>query len=142
MTHDEFVGQVQARAKLDSRGHAETAIRATLETLAERLEPGIADNIASQLPQEIARHLTTDTTFQRLTLDEFFHRVREREGPSAELPDSTYHARVVMEVLQLAITPAAVEKLRTQFPAEYEPLLSAGSEGKMRVDDRGRADAR
>ena len=53
MEHDEFVGQVQNRARLGSRGDAERAIRATLETLAERIADGTAQNLAAQLPVEI-----------------------------------------------------------------------------------------
>jgi uncharacterized protein (DUF2267 family) len=143
MNHDEFVGQVQARARFGSRGDAERAIRATLETLAERLDGGFAENMAAQLPSEIARHLKTDAPFERITLDEFFHRVLQREsedGHRVDLPEATYHARVVMEVLQTAVTQGTIEKLRTQLPAEFEPLLSVGSEGRMRVE--GGADSR
>jgi uncharacterized protein (DUF2267 family) len=42
MQHDEFIGQVQNRAKLPSRGEAEGATRATLETLGERI-PELVD---------------------------------------------------------------------------------------------------
>ena len=130
MNHDEFVGQVQARARLGSRGDAERIIRATLETLAERLDPGFADNLAAQLPQEIGRHLLTDVSFERLSLDDFFRRVAAREGGSTELPDAVFHARCVMEVLQLAVTPGLVEKLHEVLPAEFEPLLE-GSAGRL-----------
>ena len=131
MNHDEFVGQVQARARLGSRGDAEAAIRATLETLVERLDGAVADNIAAQLPQEIANHLRTDVPFSRLSLDDFFHRVRSRERASVDLPASVYHARVVLEVLQEAVSPGAVEKLKQQLPAEYESLFEAGSRGEL-----------
>lgn len=40
MQHDEFIGQVVARARLDSRGAVEQATPATLETLAQRLAGG------------------------------------------------------------------------------------------------------
>lgn len=133
MTHDEFVGQVQARARLASSSEAERAIRATLETLAERLEHGIANNLAAQLPEEIAPHLRTDAGFERLTLDDFFRRVQSREGGSVDLPAATFHARAVIEVLQMALTQGAVEKLRTQFPAEFEPLFASGSQGRMKT---------
>ena len=47
MQHDEFIAQVQARARLSSRGDAERATRATLETLAERLAGGLRDKLAA-----------------------------------------------------------------------------------------------
>ena len=50
MKHDEFIGQVQHRARLGSRGDAERATWATLQTLGERLAGGEAKDFASQLP--------------------------------------------------------------------------------------------
>jgi uncharacterized protein (DUF2267 family) len=47
MRHDEFIGHVQQRARLSSRGDAERASRATLETLGERVPEGLADNLAA-----------------------------------------------------------------------------------------------
>ncbi len=44
MQYDQFVGQVQSRAPLASNGEAIAAIRATLETLGERLAGGAAAN--------------------------------------------------------------------------------------------------
>jgi uncharacterized protein (DUF2267 family) len=57
MKHDEFIGQVQHRAKLASRGEAEVATRATLETLAERLFKDEPANAVAQLPKGIADYL-------------------------------------------------------------------------------------
>jgi hypothetical protein len=37
MDHDHLIGQVQHRARLTSRGGAEVAVRATLQTLEERI---------------------------------------------------------------------------------------------------------
>ena len=137
MTHDEFLGHVQACAKLGSKGDAERIIRATLETLAERLDAGFADHLSAQLPQEIGRHLLSDVSFQRLSLDDFFRRVCAREGSSADLPDAVFHARCVMEVLQTAVTQGLVEKLHDVLPAEFEPLLE-GARGKMHARDEKR----
>lgn len=57
MQSDEFIGKVQQRARLHSRGEAERAIAATLSTLADRLAGGTAENLAAQLPADIGRHL-------------------------------------------------------------------------------------
>jgi uncharacterized protein (DUF2267 family) len=40
MDHDHLIGQVQHRARLTSRGGAEVAVRATLQTLEERISEG------------------------------------------------------------------------------------------------------
>jgi uncharacterized protein (DUF2267 family) len=68
MKHDEFIGQVQHRARLRSRGAAERATRVTLETLAERLVGGEANDLASQLPLEIGHHLRGGVSGDRRTL--------------------------------------------------------------------------
>jgi uncharacterized protein (DUF2267 family) len=51
MQHDQFIGQVQQRARLDSRGAAERASRATQETLGERIRDSLAENLSAQLPR-------------------------------------------------------------------------------------------
>lgn len=132
MTHDEFVGHVQNRARLGSRGAAETAIRATLETLAERLDAGAAENLSAQLPPEIARHLRGDHAllFERMSLDDFFQQVSARESAGIDLPEAVYHVRVVMEVLQEAVSKGEIEKIRATLPAEFRPIF-AGSRGNL-----------
>jgi uncharacterized protein (DUF2267 family) len=67
MEHDALVGHVRHRARLASRGEADRALRATLETLAERLDSDMAENLASQLPTEIGGYpLTAPAEFQPL----------------------------------------------------------------------------
>jgi uncharacterized protein (DUF2267 family) len=129
MKHDEFVGQVQNRARLSSRGEAEGAIRATLETLAERLAGGQASNMAAQLPPEIGRHLDQNGGGERFSLDEFFERVSQRED--VDLPQAVHHCRAVIEVLREAVSPGEFEDMRSQLPEEYNRLLEAGSQGQM-----------
>jgi uncharacterized protein (DUF2267 family) len=134
MKYDEFVGQVQNRAQLGSRGEAVAAIRATLENLAMRLNYESADKLASQLPREIGYYMTNapraDYRAERVTLDEFFERVAESEP--ADLPDAVYHARVVMEVVSEAVSRGEIEKLVAQLPDEFDRFVYSGSEGRMR----------
>jgi uncharacterized protein (DUF2267 family) len=134
MNHHEFVGQVQARAQLPDLGAAEVATRATLETLAERIKGAEPQNAASQLPQGIAEYMdhAWSGIGERFSLDEFFQRISEREG--ADLPDATYHSRVVLEVLQEALSQGEVEDIRSQLPDEFNSLFEAGSQGRMRVN--------
>jgi uncharacterized protein (DUF2267 family) len=130
--HDEFIGHVQARARLSSRGDAERATRATLETLGERLAGGLKDKLAAQLPQEIGLHLNRmPNTGDRFDLDEFFRKVSEKEG--TDLPDATHHARAVVDVVEEAVSAGQVAKLADQLPADYAPLLSSESSGKLRA---------
>lgn len=129
MQYHEFVGHVQNRARIGTTGDAVRAIHATLETLGERIDEGEAKHLAAQLPEEIGTYLEMAKTTESFELDEFFERVAKRE--TVDLPDSVHHARVVVDVLLEAVTPAQAAHLRAQLPGEYEKLLSAGSEGQM-----------
>ena len=46
MGDDDFIGQVQHRARRSSHGAAEPATRATMETLAQRLVGGATPDLA------------------------------------------------------------------------------------------------
>ncbi len=129
MQYDQFVGQVQHRARLANSGEAVAAIRATLETLGEHLFGGEADNVAAQLPHEIGIYMLQAVPTEGFTLDEFFRRVSSREG--VDLPVAIYHARVVIEVLEEAVSPGLMDKVKDQFPPEYNQLFRSGSKGKM-----------
>jgi uncharacterized protein (DUF2267 family) len=133
MDHDEFIGQVQSRARLDSRGAAEQATRATLETLGERLSEGAAENLAAQLPHEIGEHRrrTSSGQGEQLDLGDFFARVTERSGTGVDEPAAVFHARCVLEVVDEATSGNLMGKLREQLPDEYDRLFSAGSKGRM-----------
>ncbi|GAA3724521.1 uncharacterized protein (DUF2267 family) [Spinactinospora alkalitolerans] len=133
MKHDEFIGQVQARAHLDSRGAAEAATRATLETLAERINPDLADDLAAQLPVEIGEHLRRVTSAadvipaQRFGQDEFISRVTERAH--TDDPKSAYLIRVLFEVMDEATTGGIMDRIRQSLPDDLRQLTAAGSTG-------------
>lgn len=135
MQHDEFIGQVQAKAKLPTRGDAEAATRATLETLGERIPEGAATNLAGQLPSEIGEHLRRTIEMggvgsgERFDLDEFARRVAER-GRMDE-PTAVFRARVVLEVTGEA-TRDVLDKVRDSLPGELARLIDAGSTGGFR----------
>ena len=122
MNHDEFVGHVQHLAHLPSRGDAELIIRATFETLGERLQAESAEHVAAQLPPELGRHLKNHQ-FQHLSLRDFQERVAAREHRDVE--KASFHARCVLDTLSAAISPGAVQKIRKQLPEEFQPLLGA-----------------
>jgi len=126
MRHDEFVGQVQHRARLSSRGEAEAAIRATFETLADGLQPESTAHLAAQLPTELALHLRGSGRLEHLGLHEFFARVAQREDRAdVDTAKAAFHARSVIETLHEAISPGAMRKLEQQMPVEFSDLLHA-----------------
>jgi uncharacterized protein (DUF2267 family) len=129
--YDEFLGQVRHRARLDSRGEADSATRATLETLAERLVGGEARDLAAQLPPERAHFLQPPDAVigTKLTLDEFFETVSMQEG--VELKRATFHARVVIGVLTEAISQGEIQDVRVQLPAAFAQLFHVANEGDL-----------
>lgn len=131
MKHDEFIGHVQHYARLPSRGDAERATRATLETLGERLAGGEPKDLASQLPPEIGLHLLRyGGKGEHLSLDEFFRRVSEREG-GEDLPLAVFHARAVIRVLSEAVSPGEINDILAQLPPEFDRFFREAIEGPL-----------
>jgi uncharacterized protein (DUF2267 family) len=96
MQFEEFVGQVQQRARLGSQGETMRAICATLETLGERLFDGQAGHLAAQLPPGVNAYLRLAKRPEKFGLEEFFQRVSEREGVGVDTPQAVHHARAVI----------------------------------------------
>jgi len=130
MQHDEFIGQVQHRARLASRGAAEVAVRAVLETLAERITTDEANNAAAQLPKGIGDHLRSNIVASglRFGLDEFYQLVADRAD--LDIQDAVFQSRVVIEVLGEALSVGEMDDILAQLPAEYAPLF-VGSQGNI-----------
>lgn len=122
MTHDEFVGHVQHRAELPSRGAAEAIIRVTFETLGERLQKSAAKHLAAQLPPEIGRHLIGAEHFEHLRLEQFYNRVAARENTDSL--KAAHYVSAVMQTLCEAVTPGAIGKLRQQLPSDFEEIFA------------------
>jgi len=127
MNYDHFVGQVQNRCRLASKGEAVAAIRSTLMTLSERLFGDEVDHLVAQLPTEIGWYMKQVTDKEKFGINEFFKRVSEKEG--ADLPDSVFHAQIVIEVVREAVAPGEVDDIRQQLPDEFARLF----EGPQRV---------
>lgn len=135
MQHDTFIGQVQARAKLASRGQAEAATRATLETLGERLPEQVSDHLAAQLPLEIGENLVRTEvmsgagTGERFDFDEFISRASQRMHLPE--PQATYACRVVFEVLREATQGGIMDKVRHCLTDDLRALVDSGSSGEL-----------
>lgn len=129
MQLSEFLAQVQDRAQLPSKGHALAATRATLVTLGERLAGGEPQQLAAQLPQEVAHFLTSgkvspQDSGQRFDLAEFFQRVARQERVSP--PQAAGHAQAVLGVLREAASPGELDGVRSQLPEDICRLLDGG----------------
>ncbi|TYL38718.1 DUF2267 domain-containing protein [Natronococcus pandeyae] len=126
MQYDNFIGEVQHRAQLDSREAALSISRATLTTLSERVDPGQAENVGSQLPEELGRFLEDVDDVEPFEFDEFVDRVADREEIGEnDAADAAFHAQVVLDVVEEAVTEGALEDLKDQLPTDegYDDLF-------------------
>jgi uncharacterized protein (DUF2267 family) len=113
---------------------AERATRAVLETLAERVTRGEADDVAAFLPRELRDLLTsTPEPAEAFDLEEFVRRVAAREG--VDEPAALEHARGVFRALGAAVAPGELRDLVAQLPRDYEPLIeAAGLAGRQAME--------
>jgi uncharacterized protein (DUF2267 family) len=129
MNFDEFVGEVQHRARLASEGEAVRAISATFHVLGQRLYGGEVEDLAAQLPREISAYLHTAQEQTTYSLDEFFEKVAEHE--EIDLPESVHHTRAVIDVMSDVVSAGEMRDVRAQLPEEYDALFEAGSSGEL-----------
>jgi uncharacterized protein (DUF2267 family) len=138
MQHDEFIGRVQHRAQLASRGDAERITRIVLEAISEQMPDVGASHLAAQLPTEIGRHLIGNVKAGRLTVDEFYRRIGIRER--LPLDQVQRHVHAVLDVVGSAVSPGVVAHARAQLPKDYAVLFSLPGTPE-RVDEEVRRNA-
>jgi uncharacterized protein (DUF2267 family) len=130
--YDEFMKKVRERSGLDE-DQAERAVRAVLNTLAQRLAGGEPKDFASQLPQELkeATLFTTGAGEGRdMSSEEFVRTVADREGSSPEAADK--HVRAVLATLREAVTPGEWDDIESQLGRDYRELLGGVGAGAAR----------
>ena len=131
MDHDTFIGTVQQRADLASRGAADSATRATLTTLGERIVAEEAEDIAAQLPMEVGRYLTdVEEHAQQFDAETFADRVAERAEASEVEEAPTENAQSVVGVAAEASGTGLVQDVVSQLPQNegYGDLLETANE--------------
>jgi uncharacterized protein (DUF2267 family) len=124
MKQDELVSAIRVTGRFESARQAESAVRATLTVLGERISGGETKDLASQLPAAFAETLPPVGGGERFGLQEFYRRVAELEGDSCTTPKARRHARAVVAALKAGISPAEFEDVAAQLPTEYDDLLS------------------
>ena len=120
MNGEQFIAEVKNLAELDNDEDAQKAVRATLETLRERLAGNEPADLAAQLPPEIAPFVEGAGGRETFSVEEFYDRVAQKEGVFND--EAIRHARAVATVLQTAVTGGALEDVRSQLGNDYEEL--------------------
>jgi len=129
MDFDTFLGAVQNRARLDSTEAALRVSRCTLTTLSERIQPGEADDLAAQLPDEIGRFLTEVDAVESFDYRTFVDRVVDCGSyDEDDRADAVFHARVVVSVVTEAVTGGELADVRDQLPEDenWDELFEFG----------------
>jgi uncharacterized protein (DUF2267 family) len=126
VSFDTFLQRVADRAATD-QAVARRATRSVLETLAERIAGGEVDDLVTRLPTELHEPLQQGKARSggkatRMSLDEFVHRVAEREGVSLE--EARDHARAVFLTLREAVGDKEFFDIAVQLPDEYLTALA------------------
>ena len=123
MRYEAFVDEVQRRGELEDAQRALDATRATLETLAERLPGPEGNDLAAQLPRELAYFLDRDATYagEEFGVDEFCERVAARAG--ADRAVGLRYATAVMTTIERALARGESEDVRAQLPADFARLF-------------------
>jgi uncharacterized protein (DUF2267 family) len=124
MDYEEFLTVVEQSARI-GREDAERAVRATLQTLAERIARGEARDLAAQLPFELAPWLNAGTAdAEPFEADEFLRRVAERTDGD---PDTALRlSRAVFDALSRAVTRQEWDDTVAELPRDFAPLLPRG----------------
>lgn len=104
-----------------SAERSERATQATLETLAERIPAAESHTLGERLPPTVARWVTTSNPADPFSLEEFLHRIADREGVDVETAE--WHARAVLEAVVQAVGGGERERLEAQLSEDYWPLF-------------------
>jgi uncharacterized protein (DUF2267 family) len=123
MKQDEFMTKVGQRADV-SLSAAEALTAATLQTLAERISGGEAQDLAAQLPEELKPHLTgADEPAQPFDAEEFVRRVVERSGIDSDRARAAI--RAVFTTVREAVAPGEFDDVTAQLPKNFQELVGA-----------------
>jgi uncharacterized protein (DUF2267 family) len=126
----QFFAIVAEDAGVD-RDAAERATQAVLGTLADRLAKGEADDLAAELPPEVAAWLHTTTAAEGFDLDGFLERVAKRAD--VDLATAERYTRAVFTALGRAVSRKEFDDMVAELSRDYARLLPRGP----RVDAPG-----
>ncbi|MBQ0905504.1 DUF2267 domain-containing protein [Micromonospora sp. U21] len=137
MEYQDFINAVATRAKV-STDQAATLSRATLETLADRISAGQAENLAYQLPGGLDDHLRRPLPHRRqehaqsFGLDEFVRRVADH--PAIDRALAAAGVGAVLTTLREAVSRDQFEDALAQLPKEFQQVIEpVGAGGRQHL---------
>ncbi|MDT4987208.1 MAG: hypothetical protein QOI74_1302 [Micromonosporaceae bacterium] len=130
MQYDQLITQIQNETGLTSRDDADEALRATLEALGTGIPEDLADELAAQLPDEIARYLQPPAMVAAggsamINRREFVHRIAEachvNDDQAAQIIPAMFAA------IDRATGGMITTEVRDALPAEMRSLTGPGT---------------
>jgi uncharacterized protein (DUF2267 family) len=126
MRYDEFLAQIRQRGEYADRQEAEVTAQVVLRVLAGRLTQGEADDLAAQLPDEVAVALTDhDGAPETFGVHEFLRRVAEATGATERT--AQWDASAVLSTVADGVTGGEINDVLTQLPSGYAVLFGKSS---------------
>jgi uncharacterized protein (DUF2267 family) len=120
---EKFVNEVADRAGT-SRDEAESLVRATLRTLAERLSGGEAEDLRAQLPRQLqAELIPPQEEAQGFGVEAFAQRVAARSG--IDETDAGAGVIAVLSVIRDAVSPGEFDDVLSQLGRDFAELVEA-----------------
>jgi uncharacterized protein (DUF2267 family) len=123
VVYDDFIDAVARRAGVSTE-QATAITHATLETLADRISGGEANDLADQLPGGLEDHLRKPPTrefAESFGLGEFMQRVSARAGVDGPLASAG--VRAVLTTLREAVAGDEFEDMLAQLPKEFGEVV-------------------
>ncbi len=127
MNYDEFLTRVSQQGGITDRSHADAAAKQVLAALGQRLAGNEPHDLASQLPRELQDPLLRPTGEAEIgdDLDDFLHRIADREGRGCDTEQALTHARAVLGTIAGFVSGGEIQDLRAQLPTGYAPLFES-----------------
>ncbi|WP_214369518.1 DUF2267 domain-containing protein [Pseudonocardia sp. H11422] len=120
MDYQAFITIVQQAADIAGE-QAERAVCPTLQTLAQRISKGEAEDLAGRVPEQLRSCLQHEGPRSRLSLDDFLQHVEQQIG--ADRPTAEKVTRGVFAALWSAVGAKEFFDMRTELPKDFQPLL-------------------
>jgi uncharacterized protein (DUF2267 family) len=122
VNYETFIAAVEQLADIP-HDQAEPVTCFTLNTLAQRISAGQAEDLAARLPGQLRPCMRHEGAIATFHVDEFFRRIEEQLG--ADRATAERVARAVLATLWTAVGPKEFADAQSQLPGDFVPLLEA-----------------